>query len=160
MHLCYQMDYDSEKIDDYLAKFQTKDKYKGIEAYDWQSTTTRTEKFAKRQKLQEEEERERRERRRRRTEQEQQRKKKAQQARRQEEEKLRKEEERVREEQQKLEQEAAHELSGNEADQETTPGAEQNERVEKEEVNEAATSHVEQVLEDPTPVEEVKTAQH
>lgn len=72
----------------------------------------------------------------------------------------------MREEQEKLTQEAAAaqiELSGNEADHEHSPrkagmSEDQNERVENENEEVIQSKHVEEVLEEPTPVEEQKPA--
>lgn len=44
MRVCIDFDFDKKKIQNYLKKYETDDKYKGLEEYEWQSTQTRQEK--------------------------------------------------------------------------------------------------------------------
>lgn len=35
MRVCIDFDFDSKKIQSYLKKYETDDKYKGLEEYEW-----------------------------------------------------------------------------------------------------------------------------
>ena len=39
--ICLDFDFDESKIAEYIKEMETKDKYKGIKAYEWQETKTK-----------------------------------------------------------------------------------------------------------------------
>lgn len=44
MKVCIDFDFNSSKISQYLKTYETEDKYKGLEEFEWNTTQTRKEK--------------------------------------------------------------------------------------------------------------------
>lgn len=60
LKICVDFEFDEKKIDEYLMCYEIEEKYKGLEAYQWQETKTKEAKTQERKKKKLEAEREKR----------------------------------------------------------------------------------------------------